>query len=80
MEIPDPNLNISKTEIIETSKEYISKFNKERNELLYHMFVPNSYPIYEENNAEFSNYDINPFCYSKDEIMKNIDNFVEKNF
>ena len=47
LEIPDPKLTYNKAEIIELAKLYIFKLNNEKSEFLHHIFVPNSYPIYE---------------------------------
>ena len=80
LEIPDPKLTYNKTEIIELAKSYLFKFNKEKSEFLHYMFVPNSYPIYEVFKEDIGNNEVDPFCYSKAEIMKNIDNYVQNKF
>ena len=76
LEIPDPKNQYSKLEIINLSKEYVVKFVDAK--FLHYQFFHTSYPVFEVSDKVISKNEIDIFSYSKNDIMINIDQYLEK--
>ena len=75
LEIPDPNNSFDKDTIIGLSKEYLKKYCKA--DYFHYTFFKKSYPsVFLLNNEILENNTLNPYLYSKQSIMDEIDGLI----